>query len=85
LYSASVLEHDIVDYFLELHEMRLGPRKTTKSPVERRSFGHPAQSVFKEPPRTMENDFTCLIPCRTVTMTYLSILLTLSQCTVVGL
>jgi hypothetical protein len=37
LYSASVLERDIVAYFLALQEIRLGPKKIAKPPVERLS------------------------------------------------
>jgi hypothetical protein len=45
LYSTSVLDRDTVAYFLELQEIRLGPRKTTNPPIDHQSLGYPAQSM----------------------------------------
>ena len=45
LYSASVLDRAIVHCFQELHEIRLRPRKTRYTLVERQSRGELAQSA----------------------------------------
>jgi hypothetical protein len=45
LYSASVLEWDIIFCFLAYQEMRLGPKNTAKPPVDFQSSVHPAQSA----------------------------------------
>jgi hypothetical protein len=77
LYSASVLDQDTVAYFLELHEIKLGPKNTTNCPIDLLSFGHPAQSAHENPLRTMDDDRTNFKPCGSVPLTYLKILLTL--------
>jgi hypothetical protein len=45
LYFASLLERDTVFYFLAHQEMRLGPKNTSKPPVDFRSSMHPTQSA----------------------------------------
>ena len=46
-YSASVEEHEIVGYFLEDQETKLGSRNT-RPEVERQSEGSPAQFAFEK-------------------------------------
>jgi len=46
-YSDSVLERVTVRCLREDQEMRLGPRKTQKAPVDFLSSGQPAQSASK--------------------------------------
>jgi hypothetical protein len=48
LYSASVLEQDIVACFLAVQDIILLQKNTTKPPVDRLSSGHPAQSPSKK-------------------------------------
>jgi hypothetical protein len=47
-YSTSVLEQETVECFLKLHDTRLAPRYIANPPVDRRSSGHPAQSVSEK-------------------------------------
>jgi hypothetical protein len=84
LYSASVLDLDTVACFLALQETRLAPKNTAKPPVDLRSFGHPAQSTSANVLTVVELDLTKHRPSFNVPLTYLRILLTTSQCTVVG-
>jgi hypothetical protein len=57
LYSASVLERDIVGCFLALQEIKLGPMKMANPPVERLSSRSPAQSASEYALRRVEVDF----------------------------
>ena len=47
-YSASVEDQDTMLCFLEDQEMGLGPRKTSKPVVKRRSEGSPTQSTSEK-------------------------------------
>jgi hypothetical protein len=63
LYSTLVLDRDIVDCFLELQEIMLGPRNTANTHVDLRSLGHPAQSALEKPLRTIDGDLKNFKPC----------------------
>ena len=52
-----MLDRDTVDYFLELHEIRFEPKKIAKTPVERLSSSHGAQSAFINTMIDVDNDF----------------------------
>jgi hypothetical protein len=56
LYSASVLDQEIVFYFFTHHEMRLGPRNTTKAPDDFQSSMHPAQSALENALTMVDQD-----------------------------
>jgi hypothetical protein len=45
MYSASVLDRDNVFYFLAHHDIKLGPKKATKPPVDFLSSVHLDQSA----------------------------------------
>ena len=62
LYSTSVLDLDTVACFLALHEIRFGPRKTTKLPVDLLSSVQPAQSASENPLTNRDEDFLNVIP-----------------------
>ena len=47
-YSYSVLERDTVACFGALHEIKLGPKKMAKPPVERLSSRQPSQSASEK-------------------------------------
>jgi hypothetical protein len=84
LYSASVIDLDIVFCFLSLQEMRLQPRNTTKSHVDLLSSTLCAQSVSKKALTRVESDFQIFNPSLMNCFIYLNILLIAIQCTVVG-
>ena len=85
LYSASVLDHETVGCFRALNETKLGPKKTRKLPVERMSLAHPTESASMKTLRSVELYRWMLNPVVTVPLIYLSMRMTASQCTSVGL
>jgi hypothetical protein len=80
LYSTSVLDLETIACFLALQAIRLAPKNTAKPSVDRRSFGHPAQSASANALTTVETDLMNCSPSFSVRLTYLRILLTASQC-----
>jgi hypothetical protein len=69
LYSAWVLDLETVAYFFALHDIRLGPKKTAKPPVDLRSSMLPAQSAPENALNKVEGDFVILIPKPLVPLT----------------
>ena len=57
LYSASVDDRDTVGCFLELHEIKFGPKKRAYPPMERRSSALPAQLASVKTLSNVEGDF----------------------------
>jgi hypothetical protein len=84
LYSASVLDLDTVACFLALQEIILGPKNTAKPPVDLLSSTQPAQSACEKALIRVEGDLPKVNPVLVVPLTYLKILFTSVQCTVVG-
>jgi hypothetical protein len=56
LYSASILDLEIVGCFRALQETRLEPKNTANSPVDLLSSRHPAQSASEKPLTRRELD-----------------------------
>ena len=57
LYSASVLDLEIVACFHAHHDIKLGSKNTAKPPVEHQSSRQPAQSESKKALARVEDDF----------------------------
>jgi hypothetical protein len=70
--------------FLALQEMRLHPRKTANPPVDLLSSTPLAQSVSEKALTRVESDFQIFNPSLMNYFIYLKILLTTTQCIVVG-
>jgi hypothetical protein len=71
LYSASVLDLEIVACFLALQEIKLGPKYTTKPPVDLLPSTQPAQSASEKALTKVEDDLLKVSPRLTVPLTYL--------------
>jgi hypothetical protein len=84
LYSASMLEREIVGYLQALHDTRFDPKNMANPPIDRLSSRHPAQSASENSLTSMEGDFSICNPTFKVPLTNLSILLIAVRCTVVG-
>jgi hypothetical protein len=79
-----VLGLDTVACFLALQEIRLDPKYTAKPPVDLLSSTQPAQTASEKALTNVDDDFLKVSPRFVVPLTYLSILFTAVQCTVVG-
>ena len=84
LYSASVLDLDTVACFFAHQEIKLGPKKTAKPPVERLSSRQPAQSKSENALTRVDDDLLNVNPRLKVSLTYLSMRFADVKCTVVG-
>ena len=73
LYFASVLDLETVAYFLALQDIKFGPKKTAKPPVERLSSRQPAQSDSEKALISVEDDLLKFRPTFSVFFTYLTI------------
>jgi hypothetical protein len=56
LYSASVLEHDVVFCFLAYHDIKLGPKKIAKPLVNFLSSTQPAKSASEKAPIRVDKE-----------------------------
>jgi hypothetical protein len=84
LYSASVLDLEMVGYFLALQDTRFDLRKMAKPPMDLQSSRQSTQLALEKPDTTNDEDFMIFIPRSTVPLTNLEILLTAVRCNVVG-
>jgi hypothetical protein len=84
LYSASVLERDIVCYFLAFYDTKLQQKKIANPHVDLRSSEQPAQSASLNALRIDEEDSRILSPRPDVCLIYRRIRLTAAQWAVVG-
>jgi hypothetical protein len=84
LYSASVLDRDTVGCFLALQEIKFGPKYMANPQVDLLSSTFPAQSASENALTSLEPDLLIYRPISMEPLTYLRILLTALQCTVVG-
>jgi hypothetical protein len=84
LYSASVLDLDTVCCFFALHEIKFGPKKIAKPPVDFLSSGQPAQSASEKALSNCEDELLNVRPTCSVPFVYLSMRFTTDQWVVVG-
>jgi len=76
LYSDSAEDLDIVVCFLEVHEIKLLPRKIVYPNVDQLVAGQPAQSASEKVEMLILHDELMLRQKRRVPLTYLRIILT---------
>jgi hypothetical protein len=84
LYSACVLDLDIVGCLFALQETRFEPRKIAKPPFDLLSSSHPAQLALEKQLTSIDGDLMIHNLIWMVPLTYLKILSTTVKCTVVG-
>jgi hypothetical protein len=77
-----VFDLDTVAYFLEVQEIRLGPKYTAK-PVDLLSSTHSSKSASKKSLIRVDEDLLKVRPRFTVTLMYLKILFTAVKCTLI--
>jgi hypothetical protein len=83
LYSVSVLDRDMVFCFLAHQDIKLGPKKIAKLPVDFLSSKQPAQLASEKALTRVEEDHRIWSPKLIVCLRKRSILFTVVQCMVV--
>jgi hypothetical protein len=84
LYSASILDLEMMGYFRALHKIIFGTKNTAKPPVDRRSSTKPAQSASENALTNKDFIFLILIPRPSVPLRYQSIRFTTVKWALVG-
>jgi hypothetical protein len=84
LYSAYVLDLDIVACFLAFHDIRFEPTYTAKLHVDLLSSGHPAQSASANALTMVDEDLLNRSPREIVPRKYHNMRFIVIQCTIVG-
>lgn len=84
LYLTSVLDRETVAYLRALHEIRLGPIKMAKPPIDPLSSTHSGQSASENALTRVDGDLTNLSTNFMVCLRYCSIRLTAVLSALVG-
>ena len=79
-----MLDLETVAYFRAHHEIRFGPKKIAKPPVDRLSSRHPAQSELEKALTRFEDDLLKSRPMFIVPLTYLTMRFAAVKWTLVG-